>query len=144
MIRIEDFGELVYGGGVTLAEWWDNRRIDEGKITNRDFFMKASTYTYLGIGVVATMMSIFGWMPQWRLWAEHISHGFLYDLPRFGYNLSRSIGAAGRKSSESAAAVAEAQRILRQRTAANKLLASGRTTDRSYQPEFEEVSPHAF
>lgn len=144
MIRIEDFGELAYGGGVTLAEWWDNRRIEEGKITNRDFFMKASTYTYLGIGVVAAMMSIFNWMPQWRVWAEHISHGFLYDLPRFGYNLSRSIGIAGRKNSDSAAAVAEAQRILRERTAANKLLASGRTTDRSYQREFELVAPHAF
>jgi len=135
MIRIEDFGEIAYGGAVTWSEWWDNKRIDEGKITNKDFFLKASTYTYLGVGLAATLMSVFGWMRQWERWSEHISHGFFYDLPRFAWNLSKSMSAAGRRGSESAA-VREAQRILQQRQVAGQLTA-GRTAERSYQPEME-------
>jgi len=144
MIRIEDFGEIGYGGAVTWAQWWDNKHRHEGKITDKDFFMKASTYTYLGIGLAATLMSVFGWMRQWERWGEHISHGFLYDLPRFALNLSKSMS-AGSKSSDSAA-VQEAQRILRERAAASKQLTSGRgrAADRTYQPEFENVAPHAF
>ncbi|MBU1066992.1 hypothetical protein KKE60_04365, partial [Patescibacteria group bacterium] len=86
MIRIEDFGEITYGGVVTLTEWWDNKRIDEGKIGTKDVFKKASFYTYLGVGLAATLMSVFGWMRRYERWSEHVSHGFLYDLPRFAYN----------------------------------------------------------
>ena len=51
MIRIQDFGEVAYGGAVTLTSWWDNKRIEEGKIGTKDVFKKASFYTYLGVGL---------------------------------------------------------------------------------------------
>jgi len=137
MIRIEDFGEITYGGAVTLAEWWDNKRITEGKIGTKDVFKKASFYTYLGVGLTATVMSVFGFMRRWGTWQEHVSHGFFYDLPRFTYNLSKSLGSEGRSRSGSAA-IQEAQRIINQ-----KALAAGRVTDRSYQPEFATVGPYA-
>jgi len=138
MIRIEDFGEIVYGGAVTVTEWWDNKRIEEGKLTKKDIFKKASFYTYLGIGLAATLSSVFGWMRRWERWSEHLSHGFMYDLPRFAYNLSKSMSAAGRSSSESAA-VLEAQRILERRSVTQRALAEGQPTHRSYQPEFNKT-----
>ncbi len=143
MIRIEDFGEIAYGGAVTLTEWWDNKRIADGKITSKDIFKKASFYTYLGVGLAATLISVFGWMKRWERWSEHVSHGFLYDLPRFAYNLSRSMGAAGRGGAGSAA-VQEAQRILQMRGAVPQRgavqLAAGRETQRTYQPEMEQAT----
>ena len=142
MIRIEDFGEITYGGLVTLTEWWDNKRIDEGKIGAKDVFKKASFYTYLGVGLAATLMSVFGWMRRYERWSEHVSHGFLYDLPRFAYSLTKALGSSGRKGSGSSA-VNEAQRILNEKMAARGLPA-GRTADRSYQREFESVAPYAF
>ncbi|MBA7468321.1 hypothetical protein ES705_15616 [subsurface metagenome] len=142
MIRIQDFGEIGYGGLVTLTEWWDNKRIDEGKIGTGDVFKKASFYTYLGVGLAATLMSVFGWMRRYERWSEHVSHGFLYDLPRFAYGLTKALGAGGRKGSGSSA-VKEAQRILNEKLRA-KALTEGRPTERSYQREFESVAPHAF
>jgi len=142
MIRIEDFGEISYGGIVTLTEWWDNKRIDQGKIGAKDVFKKASFYTYLGVGLTATLMSVFGWWRRYEPWAEHVSHGFLYDLPRFAYNLTKSLGSSGRRGSESSA-VEQANKILQEKIKA-KQLGSGRTADRSYQPEFETVAPYAF
>ena len=142
MIRIEDFGEIAYGGAVTLTEWWDNKRIDEGKIGAKDVFKKASFYTYLGVGLTATLMSVFGWMRRYERWEEHVSHGFLYDLPRFAYGLTKALSAGGKRGSDSSA-VQEAQRILNEKMRA-KALGSGRTADRSYQQEFEAVAPHAF
>ncbi len=138
MIRIQDFGELVYGGAVTLADWWDNKRITEGRIGNADVLKKASFYTYLGVGLAATMMSVFGWMRRYERWSEHISHGFLYDVPRFAYNLSKTLG-AGSSGGTGSAAVREAQRLMQ--TQKNQAaLGAGRTAeraaDRSYQPEF--------
>lgn len=140
MIRIEDFGEVAYGGAVTLTEWWDNKRITDGKIGAKEVFKKASFYTYLGVGLGATLMSVFGWLRRYERWAEHVSHGFLYDLPRFTYNLSRAItsGSGGGRGSKSAA-VQEAQRILNQK----KALTQGRAAERSYQEEFETVAPFA-
>ena len=134
MIRIEDFGEIAYGGAVTLTEWWDNKRIDEGKITKKEVFKKASFYTYLGVGLVATLASVFGWMRNWERWTEKLSTGFLYDLPRFAYNLSKSMSAAGGMRSSESAAVREAQRILQTRQ-----LAAGTPAQRSYQPEFNKT-----
>jgi len=143
MIRMQDIGEITYGGAVTLTEWWDDRRIADGKIAKKDIWKKASFYTYLGIGLPATMMSAFGWWRNMEKWTEHISHGFLYDMPRFVYNIVKSMSTEshGRTNSE---AVREAQNILaaRQRAAQNKpanLLAAGRQTQRSYEPEFNTV-----
>jgi len=138
MIRIEDFGEVAYGGAVTLSEWWDNRRIEEGKISTKDVFRKASFYTYLGVGLVAILMSVFGWMRRYERWTEKVSTGFLYDLPRFAYNMSKTLSAKGRGRTESAA-VKEAQRIVATRSSGN-LLTQGRQAERSYQPEFKTVN----
>jgi len=109
MIRMQDVGEIAYGGAVTFTEWWDNKRIKEGKIATKDVFKKASFYTYLGIGLPATMMSAFGWWRRYERWLEHLSHGFLYDFPRFILNLVQSLGTERRSQSD---AVREAQRIL--------------------------------
>ena len=139
MIRIEDFGEIAYGGVVTLTEWWDNKRIDEGKIGAKDVFKKASFYTYLGVGLTATLMSVFGWMRRYERWSEHVSHGFLYDLPRFAYNLTKALGTASKRGSESSA-VQEAQKILNERMRAKALTqGSGRVAERTYVPEMEQV-----
>ena len=143
MIRIEDFGEVAYGGAVTLSEWWDNKRIEEGKLATKDVFKKASFYTYLGVGLVATLMSVFGWMRRYERWTEKVSTGFLYDLPRFAYNMSKTLSASGRSRGSESAAVKEAQRILQQRST-QRQITEGQATNRSYQPEFEAVSPHAF
>jgi len=137
MIRIQDFGEIAYGGAVTVTEWWDNKRIEEGKITTKDVFKKASFYTYLGVGLAATLMSVFGWMRRFEPWTEKISTGFLYDLPRFAYNLSKSFATSSRGRTESAA-VKEAQRILGQRQT-QRQITQGQATQRSYQPEFNKT-----
>ena len=146
MIRIEDFGEIAYGGVVTLTEWWDNKRIDEGKIGAKDVFKKASFYTYLGVGLTATLMSVFGWMKRYERWSEHVSHGFLYDVPRFAYNLTKALGSSGKRGRGSeSSAVQDAQRILNEKMRAKALTqGSGRIADRSYQREFESVAPYAF
>ncbi|MBA7607058.1 hypothetical protein ES703_14210 [subsurface metagenome] len=143
MIRIQDFGEISYGGVVTLTEWWDNKRIVEGKIGEGDVFKKASFYTYLGVGLTATLMSVFGWWRRYEPWAEHVSHGFLYDLPRFAYGLTKSLGTAGRRGRGSESrAVDQANKILQDRMRA-KALGSGRTTERYpsrvFSKEFEGV-----
>ena len=143
MIRIEDFGEIAYGGVVTLTEWWDNKRIDQGKIGAGDVFKKASFYTYLGVGLAATLMSVFGWMRRYERWSEHVSHGFLYDLPRFAYSLTKALGSS--RGGSGSSAVNEAQRILNEKMRAKALTqGGGRTADRSYQREFETVAPYAF
>lgn len=134
MIRIEDFAEVAYGGAVTLTEFWDNKRIEAGKIGSKDVLKKASFYTYLGVGLLATAMSIFGWMRRYERWSEKVSTGFLYDVPRFAYNLSKTLGAAGRGRGAESAAVREAQRIIDANR--DRLLTQGRETKRSYQPEF--------
>lgn len=137
MVRIESLGATAYGGAVTLAEWWDNKRIEEGTLGAKDVLKKASFYTYLGIGGVATLMSAFGWMKQWERWTEPVSHGFLYDLPRFALSLSKALSTSSRTGST---AVQEAQRVLEQhRMAAQRQLAEGTPASRSYQPEFRKA-----
>jgi hypothetical protein len=135
-IKVQDFGEIGYGGLVTLTSWWDNQRIDQGKIASKDVFKKASFYTYLGIGIVATLMSVFGWMRRFEPWTEKVSTGFMYDLPRFAYEMSKTLTAGRGRGSESAA-VKEAQRIIAQQRD-TKQLTQGQGTSRSYQPEFKE------
>lgn len=122
MIRMQDFGEVAYGGVVTLTEWWDNKRIDEGKIAKKDILKKASFYTYLGVGLTATLCSAFGWWKRQELWMEHVSHGFLYDMPRFILSIVQSMGASSRGTRSDA--VRQAQEILRQR----QQLTQGRST----------------
>lgn len=137
MFRMQSISAAVYGGGVTLAEWWDNKRITEGKITKADIAKKAGTWVYLGIGLVATLSSAFGWWRKQEAVMEPISHGFLYGLAGFIYHTyqdTKTTG-AGRTRSD---AVAEAQRILEQRRQTAQL-AAGRQTGRTYQREFESA-----
>jgi len=139
---MQDFGEIAYGGAVTLTEWWDDRRIADGKIGQTDLWKKASFYTYLGIGLPATLMSAFGWWRQMEKWTEHISHGFLYDMPRFIYNVVKAMGteSRGRTGSD---AVRQAQEILARRSSAPStpaaLPAARRQAQRSYEPEFNSI-----
>lgn len=139
MIKIQELGALGYGGAVTLTTWWDNKRISEGKITTKDVLKKASFYTYFGVGLVATLMSIFGWMRRYEAWAEKISTGFIYDLPRFAYDLQKTLSAAG--GSSGSTAIREAQRIVQQR---QQIGTGARSVHRSYQPEFNTVNPVAY
>jgi len=123
-------GEVAYGGLVTASRWWDQQRMADGKLTERDFFKKSETYTYLGVGGVATVMSAFGTWRRQERWLEHISHGFMYGFPQWLVDVIQSVGGAGSRS----AAVREAQRIL----SAGRALNPGRT-ERSYQPEFRKI-----
>ena len=137
MIRVQDVGEVTYGGAVTLAEWWDRKRITQNKIMAKDVLKKAGLYAYLVPGVIASAMSALGLMRKYETWAEHISHGFMYDLPRFAYNLSQDLKTTGGGSN----VVSEAQRILRERQAATGqyALGGGQQAQRSYQPEFNKT-----
>ena len=135
MIRNSDFGPVLFGGTVTLANWWDDKRIEDGRIASRDILKKASFYAYLGIGLGATLASVFNWLPRWERWTESVSHGFLYDLPRFALNLTKDMGAGGSNSSDSRAVV-EARKILQ-----TKQITAGtaKKTARSYEREFDQV-----
>lgn len=134
-IKMQDLGELGYGGLVTLTAWWDDKRIAEGKITEKDVLKKASFYGYLIPGGFCTLTSAFGWVRALKPWDEHISHGFIYDFPRFIKDMVTSMRTEG----GAAAAVKEAQRIVYSR----KALGAGRPVDRYPAPvgarEFEDV-----
>lgn len=132
-MRVEDIGELIYGGAVTGARKLDDSRIAKGKLTEADVLKKYETYTYLVPGIGATLMSALGWMKRYETWAEHVSHGFIYAFP--GFLTDTIVSLRGGTTSAKKAAVKEAQRIL----AANRALAPGRGTERSYQEEYEKV-----
>ena len=119
-IRMQDLGEIGYGGAVTLTEWWDDRRIADGRIAKKDIWKKASFYTYLGIGLPATLISAMGWWRQMGLWCEHVSHGFLYDMPRFIYNVVQAMSTESRSQTNSDA-VRQAQEILNRRRSTTTL-----------------------
>ena len=143
MIKMQDIGELGYGGLVTLATWYDEKRITDGKITEKDIVKKMSTWAYLVPGGLATLTSAFGWVRALKPWDEHISHGFIYDFPRFIKDTVTAMRTeAGR--SNSSAAVREAQRVLEQRQrTSSRQLAQGKSTGRYPSPalvnEFEGV-----
>lgn len=143
-IRMQDIGELAYGGLVTGAEWWDSNRITQGTLLDSEVFKKAGFYAYLVPGLFATLASAFGWWRRQELWVEHISHGFLYDVPRFLYKTVQSMGTttAGRRTQSEA--IRQAQQILAQRqrgpqpSAPSRQLPTGAST-RILTPNGEEV-----
>ena len=141
MIKMQDIGELGYGGLVTLATWYDDKRITDGKITEKDIIKKMSTWAYLVPGGLATLTSAFGWVRALKPWDEHISHGFIYDFPRFIKDTVTAMRTESRSSSS--AAVREAQRVLDQRQSTSRQLTQGRSTSRypapAYMKEFEGV-----
>ncbi len=131
-IRVEDMGELAYGGLVTASKWWDAQRMVDGKLTDKDILKKFSTYAYLVPGGAATIMSAFGTWRRYETWLEHVSHGFMYDFPGWLVNVIQSMQGTSSRS----AAVREAQRILAGNT--SRELGSEQTS-RSYQPEFRKA-----
>jgi hypothetical protein len=140
-VRMEDLGELGYGGLVTLTEWWDDQRIADGKLTEKDFFKKASTYGYLVPGGICLVTSAFDLARPIKPWDEHISHGFIYDFPRF---IRKAVKSFSEEGTAKSAAVREAQRIARlhQETGRKQITqrsTTGRYPSPPYQPEFQGV-----
>lgn len=129
-IKVQDIGEMAYGGVVTGAKYWDEQRMKDGKLTSNEVLKKFETYAYLVPGGAATIMSAFGMMRRQESWLEHISHGFLYGFPGWLVDVIQSM----QGTSSGSAAVREAQRIL----ATNKALGAGKTA-RTYQPEFRKT-----
>lgn len=113
MIRVEDVGELGYGAAFAAANWWDSKQIDEGKLKKDEVFKKVGFWTYVGIGIPATLISAMNWMPKQRSWLEHISHGFIFYLPSFILDTAKELSKP--KTTQSSAAIAEANRILQAR-----------------------------
>jgi hypothetical protein len=130
-IRVENLGAVAYGGLVAASKWWDEQRMADGKLTDKDFFKKMGTYSYLGVGLTSTIMSAFGTWRRQEAWLENVSIGFMYGLPQWLVDVIQSMGGTASKS----AAVREAQRIL---SASGRQLPAGQT-GRTYQQEFRKV-----
>ena len=107
MLQVSDLSVVAYGGLVTAAERLDRDRIAKGKLANDAVLKKYGTYAYLVPGLVATVSTAFDLMPRWRGVNEKLTHGFLYDLPRFAMNMVDTLGLVNDKS----AAVQAAQAI---------------------------------
>jgi len=121
MIKLQDVGVLGYGGLVTGLTAWDEKRIAEGTITEKDLVKKAGFWGYLVPGGLSLVANAFGWMRRYEPWTERLSHGFIYGFPAFLKDVvdiyreevpsARTARGAGAKPSP---AVAEAQRLLAQ------------------------------
>lgn len=135
-LRMQDLGEVAYGGAVTLADWWDQKRIVAGTLTEKAILKKAGFYTYLVIGLAAAVVNIAGWWRRGDMWTERLMHGFFYGLPGFIYvtakNLQGTAVTHGRSD-----AVAQAQEILRQRRANEAARTRGGATNYEVQNEQE-------
>lgn len=131
-IRVEDIGELAYGGLVTATKWWDGQRMADGRLGDSEIMKRASTYAYLLPGAGATLMSAFGVMRRQERWWEHISHGFIYGFPQW---VTEVVMAMQGTSGSRGAAVREAQRILN----SSQRQISAAQTSRTYEPEFRKV-----
>ena len=133
MIRVEDIGELTYGGLVTAAKWWDGQRMAAGTLGGSEIMKKSSTYAYLLPGAGATLLSAFGGLRRQEKWWEHISHGFIYGFPQW---VSEVVGAMQTGSGAHGDAVRQAQRIL---SNTQKQVSAGQQTSRSFEREFDKV-----
>jgi hypothetical protein len=108
-LKVQDLGELAYGGLVTGLSKWDEKRITDGKLVKKDILKKASFYGYVIPGVVATAATAMNWMPKQSEWTERIAHGFIYGFPGFAMDLIDSM----KTTTTSYNAIAEAERIAR-------------------------------
>ena len=115
-LRVRDISEVVYGGAVTAADWWDAKRIAKGTLMDKEVYKKAGFWVYLGIGIPAILMSTFGWMRRYEGITEKLATGFLYDLPRVAKNTVKSLSksTSGTGADESLA-VKQAQAIINRR-----------------------------
>lgn len=103
MLRVEDIGELAYGGLVVGLKRWDEGRA----VGDEEILKKAGFWGYLVPGLFATTSTAMKWMPRQDAWLERISHGFIYGFPGFVMELVDAFGGG------TAAAVREAERIVR-------------------------------
>lgn len=133
MITVEHTGPVIYGGAVTLARWYDNKRITAGTLQNKQIFKKYSTWAYLVPGVASLIATI--WWKKYQGWTDRLTAGFLFGLPGFIYDSARA--SSGAATTAGAGAVAEAQRILAQKRAEAAQLAAGHQTGRTYEKEFQ-------
>ncbi len=136
-IKVQDLGELTYGGLVTATKVWDKNRVADGKITDKDLLKKASFHAYLIPGGLATLFSAFGVMRKQEPWLEKISTGFIYGFPGFLLDVVNAMKESG--TSAGSGAVKEAQRLVNERAKA-KQLGAGLSAHRSYQEEFQAVT----
>lgn len=128
MIRLQDVGVLGYGGLVTGLTAWDEKRIAEGTITEKDLVKKAGFWGYLVPGSLSLVANAFGWMRRYEPWTERLSHGFIYGFPAFVKDVvdiykEEPVGARGAAvpAAQKNAAVMEAQRLLAVAQARNKI-----------------------
>ena len=128
MLRMEDVGELAYGGLVTGLKRWDaGRAIDSG-----DIFKKASFWGYLVPGLIATTATAMNWMPRYSAWNERLAHGFIYGFPNFVMELVDSFGEGAGST------VQDAERFLRERAQTRSRKDIGQST----KPGFEDIEIH--
>ena len=128
MIKLQDVGVLGYGGLVTGLTAWDNKRIEDGTIKEKDLVKKAGFWGYLVPGGVSLFANAFGWMRRYEPWTERLSHGFIYGFPAFVKDVvdiykEEPVGAARGAAGTAAknAAVVEAQKLLAAAQARNKI-----------------------
>lgn len=127
MLRMQDVGEFAYGGAVTLADWWDSDRIKKGQLADKDLIKKAGFWTFLGIGLVASVVNLAGWWRRGDAWTERLMHGFIYGIPGVVYSTITSLRTTTGTQSR-AGAVAEAQAILASRQARERASAANSGT----------------
>jgi len=118
MIKLQDVGVLGYGGLVTGLTAWDEKRIEEGTITEKDLVKKAGFWGYLVPGSLSLFANAFGWMRRYEPWTERLAHGFIYGFPAFVkdvVDIYREEPVAARGAAGTAAknaAVMQAQKLL--------------------------------
>jgi hypothetical protein len=77
----------------------------------------AHFYTYLVLGLGATIVSAFHLWRSKESWMEHVSHGFIYDFPRQVFNAVQSLKTPpGASTTGDSQAVREARAILAKKT----------------------------
>lgn len=133
MLRIEDFGELAYGGLVTGANYMDQKRMASGTLANKDVWKKFEFWAYLVPGVGSIAASYMGWMPRQSVWIDKISTGFVYDFPRFCKGLYDSLKPGATTSS---GVVREAQKMI----SAHRQLPAAVPAARSFSPEYNKAA----
>ena len=125
MIKLQDIGELGYGGLVTGLVAWDEKRIAEGTITEKDLVKKAGFWGYLVPGGLSVFANAFGWMRRYEPWTERVAHGFIYGFPAFVKDVvdiyKEEVPSARSAGAKSSPAVAEAQKLLAQAQARHQV-----------------------
>jgi len=137
---VQDLSEIFYGAALVGGEWWDGKRIADGKLTNKDVLQKAAFHIYLWPGLIAALanaMGAFSNRPKVAITMEKLSTAFLFYLPMEIYHSVKALKSTT-NSSTGGTALREAQQILRQRQVA------GRTTDQDMYVPTPNPQPAMF